>query len=123
MAPSAFTSLRIGLQAGIGQPGATRLRLKGSYWIMQGAWSATVGGDYMDVSVSRIAEDNIRAGNSGMLLVADNYDAFDVRVLAARSSIRTLDLMYYLWHDDHTGRLLLQEVFRAYERACGSHAS
>lgn len=24
--------------------------------------------------------------------------------------------MYYLWHDDHTGRLLLQEVFRAAER-------
>ncbi|WP_246094086.1 MULTISPECIES: phospholipase D family protein [Mesorhizobium] len=51
-----------------------------------------------------------------MLLVQDNYDAFAVRVLATRSAIRTLDLMYYLWHDDHTGRLLLQEVFRAAER-------
>lgn len=70
----------------------------------------------MDVSVSRIADDNITAGKSGLLLVPDNYDAFAVRVLAARSSIRTLDLMYYLWHDDHTGSLLLQEVFRAAER-------
>ncbi|OWK21175.1 hypothetical protein AJ88_20645 [Mesorhizobium amorphae CCBAU 01583] len=50
------------------------------------------------------------------MLVADNYDAFAVRVLAARSSVRTLDLMYYLWHDDQTGRLLLQEVVRAAER-------
>jgi len=70
----------------------------------------------MDVSVSRVAEDNIAAGRSGLLLVPDNYDAFAIRVLAARSAIRTLDLMYYLWHDDHTGRLLLQEVFRAAER-------
>ncbi|WP_287322136.1 phospholipase D-like domain-containing protein [Mesorhizobium sp.] len=51
-----------------------------------------------------------------MLLVPDNYDAFAGRVLAARSAVRSLDLMYYLWHDDHTGRLLLQEVFRAAER-------
>ena len=70
----------------------------------------------MDVSVSRTADDNIKAGKSGLLLVPDNYDAFAVRVLAARSAVRTLDLMYYLWHDDHTGRLLLQEVFRAAER-------
>ncbi|QND66659.1 phospholipase D family protein [Mesorhizobium loti] len=70
----------------------------------------------MDISVSRIADYNIAAGRSGLLLVPDNYDAFAVRVLAARSAIRTLDLMYYLWHDDHTGRLLLQEVFRAAER-------
>ncbi|MER9405310.1 phospholipase D family protein [Mesorhizobium caraganae] len=70
----------------------------------------------MDVSVSRTADDNIKAGKSGLLLVSDNYDAFAVRVLTARSAVRTLDLMYYLWHDDHTGRLLLQEVFRAAER-------
>lgn len=70
----------------------------------------------MDVSVSQTADDNIKAGKSGLLLVSDNYDAFAVRMLAARSAVRTLDLMYYLWHDDHTGRLLLQEVFRAAER-------
>lgn len=70
----------------------------------------------MEVSITRIAHDNIKAGKSGLLLVPDNYDAFAGRVLAARSAVRSLDLMYYLWHDDHTGRLLLQEVFRAAER-------
>src|SRR3954463_15476829 len=70
----------------------------------------------MDVSVSQTADDNIKAGKSGLLLISDNYDAFAVRVLAARSAERSLDLMYYLWHDDHTGRLLLREVFRAAER-------
>lgn len=70
----------------------------------------------MEVSISQNAHDNIKAGKSGLLLLPDNFDAFAGRVLAARSSVRSLDLMYYLWHDDHTGRLLLQEVFRAAER-------
>ncbi|WP_027062461.1 phospholipase D family protein [Mesorhizobium loti] len=70
----------------------------------------------MDVSIAQTTDDKIRAGKSGLLLVSDNYDAFAMRVLAARSAVRTLDLMYYLWHDDHTGRLLMQEVFRAAQR-------
>jgi putative cardiolipin synthase len=70
----------------------------------------------MDVSIAQAKDDNIKAGKSGLLLISDNYDAFATRVLAARSAVRTLDLMYYLWHDDHTGRLLLQEVFRAAQR-------
>jgi putative cardiolipin synthase len=70
----------------------------------------------MDLAVSQLAKDKIRAGNTGLLLVADNYDAFAARILATRSAISTLDLMYYLWHDDHTGRVLMQEVVRAAER-------
>ncbi|SDA98528.1 phospholipase D family protein [Mesorhizobium qingshengii] len=70
----------------------------------------------MDISIAQTTVDEIKTGKSGLLLIADNYDAFAARVLAARSAVRTLDLMYYLWHDDHTGRLLLQEVFRAAQR-------
>jgi putative cardiolipin synthase len=70
----------------------------------------------MDVAIARMTHDNIRTGKSGLLLVSDNYEAFAARVLAARSAVRTLDLMYYLWHDDHTGRLLLHEVFQAAQR-------
>ncbi|PBB24031.1 MULTISPECIES: phospholipase D family protein [unclassified Mesorhizobium] len=70
----------------------------------------------MNVSVTPATADKIKAGKSGLLMVSDNYDAFAARVLAARSAARTLDLMYYLWHDDLTGRLLLQEVVRAAQR-------
>ena len=69
-----------------------------------------------DVSITQTSADKIKAGKSGLLLISDNYDAFAARVLAARGAARTLDLMYYLWHDDHTGRLLLQEVVRAAQR-------
>ncbi|HEY4192926.1 MAG TPA: phospholipase D family protein [Mesorhizobium sp.] len=70
----------------------------------------------MDIAASQFARDKIAAGNTGLLLVADNHDAFAARMLAARNATRTLDLMYYLWHDDHTGRVLMQEVVRAAER-------
>jgi len=70
----------------------------------------------MDTAISRLEDDMIRSGKSGLLMIADNYDAFAARVLAARSAATTLDLMYYLWHDDVTGRLLMQEVVKAAER-------
>lgn len=70
----------------------------------------------MDTAIAKFAEDQLKTGRSGLQLVADNYDAFAVRALAARSAVHTLDLMYYLWHDDNTGRLLMREVVRAADR-------
>lgn len=70
----------------------------------------------MDTNISRLPDDQLRAGKSGLLLIADNYDAFAARVLTARSAAKSLDLMYYLWLDDVTGRLLVQEVVKAAER-------
>ena len=55
-------------------------------------------------------------GRSGMALVQDNLDAFAMRALSARNAGRSLDLQYYLWHDDFTGRLLDYELLRAADR-------
>ena len=70
----------------------------------------------MDTDVARRTADELTLGKSGLMLIADNGEAFAARVLAARSATSTLDLMYYLWHDDHTGRLLAREVVQAAER-------
>jgi len=70
----------------------------------------------MDAAVTLATKDQLRAGQHGLLLIADNNDAFAARVLSARAAERTLDLMYYLWHDDRTGRLLMREVLAAAER-------
>jgi putative cardiolipin synthase len=70
----------------------------------------------MDTAISRFAQDEIAAGKSGLLLIADNSEAFATRVLATRCAVRSLDLMYYLWRDDHSGRMLMQEVVKAAER-------
>jgi cardiolipin synthase C len=60
-----------------------------------------------------VTSSGLRAGVS---LMPDNLTAFALRVLSARAATRTLDLQYYRWAEDITGRLLANEVLRAAER-------
>ncbi|MCE7032959.1 phospholipase D family protein [Lysobacter sp. GX 14042] len=55
-------------------------------------------------------------GRTGVLLLSDGLDAFAARAMAARRAGRSLDLQYYIWNDDFTGRLLAREVHAAAER-------
>lgn len=55
-------------------------------------------------------------GRSGIYPLSNARDAFAARVLLARAADRSLDLQYYDWNDDTTGRLLFEEVWRAAER-------
>lgn len=55
-------------------------------------------------------------GESGVVPLPDGRDAFAARVLLARAAERTLDVQYYIWHEDLTGRLLAAELVRAAER-------
>ncbi|WP_322049426.1 phospholipase D family protein [Paraburkholderia sp. J67] len=49
-------------------------------------------------------------------LLKDPIDALDARVLLADRADRALDLQYYIWHDDLTGRELADAVIRAADR-------
>jgi putative cardiolipin synthase len=60
-----------------------------------------------------VSSSGLRAGVS---LMPDNLVAFAWRVLSARAATRTLDLQYYRWAEDVTGRLLANEVLRAADR-------
>ncbi len=55
-------------------------------------------------------------GRSGLAMLSENLDAFTARVLTARHAGQSLDLMYYIWHKDLTGRLLVNEVVKAADR-------
>lgn len=55
-------------------------------------------------------------GETGLILLPGNLDAFAVRALAARQAGRSLDLQYYLWQGDLTGRLLAAEIIAAADR-------
>src|SRR5690606_30711863 len=55
-------------------------------------------------------------GRTGVLLLSDGLDAFAARAMTARRAGRSLDLQYYIWHDDLTGRLLAREAHAAAER-------
>lgn len=57
-----------------------------------------------------------RPGQTGMVILGDNLDAFAVRAMTARSAGRSLDLQYYIWHDDFTGNMLHFEALRAADR-------
>lgn len=55
-------------------------------------------------------------GLSGIHPLVDARAAFAVRVHAARSAQRTLDVQYYIWRDDLTGTLLLEALHEAADR-------
>src|SRR6476659_9806562 len=55
-------------------------------------------------------------GESGFRLVSDGTFAFAVRAALVRNARRSLDLQYYIWHGDVTGRLLAREVIAAADR-------
>lgn len=52
-------------------------------------------------------------GRAAVSLVEDNRRAFLLRVAACREARRSLDLMYYAWHGDASGRRLAREVWEA----------
>ncbi|MEO8244078.1 MAG: phospholipase D family protein [bacterium] len=55
-------------------------------------------------------------GASGLEVLASNVSAFAARRMSAQRATRSLDLMYYVWGEDLTGRLLLSEVLAAADR-------
>jgi cardiolipin synthase C len=65
------------------------------------------------VAARRMAELN---GPSGINLIPDGPDAFLARLTLVELAERSLDLQYYIWHDDTVGKLLIGAVMRAADR-------
>ena len=55
-------------------------------------------------------------GESGFFPLANGLDAFVARLAMAEAADRTLDVQYYLFHDDATGRLLAGYLMKAADR-------
>jgi cardiolipin synthase C len=53
---------------------------------------------------------------SGIVLLADGRDAFAARAMLAAAAERTLDIQYYIWHDDMSGTLLFEALHSAADR-------
>lgn len=56
------------------------------------------------------------AEKSGIYPLANGRDAFLARLALVETAQYSLDLQYYIWHDDISGRLLAQSLLRAAER-------
>jgi len=55
-------------------------------------------------------------GKAGIFLLPHGRDAFAARALLARKAEKSIDLQYYMYHQDTVGRLLTYEVLRAADR-------
>jgi len=55
-------------------------------------------------------------GQSGVLPLADGQGALRSRLKLADAAERSIDAMYYIWHDDASGMLLLDALRRAAQR-------
>jgi len=68
----------------------------------------------LEASVMRGLEHD--PGKSGVRLVEQNALAYAYRASTAGAAASSIDVQYYIWHDDLTGRLLAAELMRAAER-------
>ncbi|MCG2839827.1 phospholipase D family protein [Sandaracinobacter sp. RS1-74] len=75
-------------------------------------------GNTADTSLGRLLAPLAAAhpGLSGILPLSDAHEAFAARMLLIRKAERSLDLQYYIWRADVSGRLLLEEVRKAADR-------
>lgn len=55
-------------------------------------------------------------GQTGTVFLNHGIDAFAARAICTRRAGRSLDLQYFIWHNDLTGRLLAREILDAAER-------
>ena len=74
-----------------------------------------------DAKPSRLAADSApylrkHPGQSGFWLLPDGPDAFAARILLGEAAERTIDVQYYLYHNDLTGRVLTHVLLRAADR-------
>ena len=53
---------------------------------------------------------------SGVALLPEGLGAFAERLASVRGAVHSLDLQYYLWHNDLTGALLARELLHAADR-------
>ncbi|MGQ0577905.1 MAG: phospholipase D family protein [Betaproteobacteria bacterium] len=59
---------------------------------------------------------NAHPGLSGVHPLVRGTDAFVARLVLAAGSERSLDVQYYIWRNDTTGRILLDHLLRAADR-------
>ena len=63
-----------------------------------------------------VPPDHAAAGRSGFFFLEGGLDAYETRLLAIESAAHTIDLQYYIWDFDGSGRAISEALFRAAER-------
>jgi cardiolipin synthase C len=85
---------------------------------LEGRTVSTAVTDTANTRLGLGVEELVRAhpGLTGVLPLAGGHDAFAARATLAAAADRTLDIQYYIWHDDLSGGLLFEALGRAADR-------
>ncbi len=83
-----------------------------------GRESSQVISDGESTSLGRAFKPQIEQhpGQSGVFLLGNGLDAFVGRVVLANLAERSIDVQYYMFHQDTVGRLLIKELLAAADR-------
>ena len=100
------------LAAGGALEGCTSLPALGNRPVTTAA--VDTGGTRLGKGVLAAASDH--PGKAGLISLSTGHSAFAARVLLADAAERTLDVQYYMWHADTTGKLLFAALKRAADR-------
>ncbi len=65
---------------------------------------------------ANVAAMNLSKGESSFRLLQSNSDSLLLKLGTAERATTSLDLLYYMWHNDVSGQLLAAEVLRAADR-------
>lgn len=74
--------------------------------------------DTESTRLGQIAQPMLKAhpGKSGFRPLRSGVDALVARMVLAQAAERSLDVQYYIWHDDLTGRFFAEALLRAADR-------
>jgi putative cardiolipin synthase len=73
-------------------------------------YASTAMGAYVEKAAA------IHPGQSGFAIVPDGLRAFTARIAMTELAEKTLDLQYFIWDADTTGRILVERLVRAADR-------
>jgi len=80
------------------------------------ALTATSDTHLGEVIAEKAAKHSEPPGQSGFHLLSSGLDAFVARAVLANVAERSLDVQYYLYHNDLVGKLFTEQLIRAAER-------
>jgi putative cardiolipin synthase len=74
--------------------------------------------DTTTTTLGRMSHDALQThpGQSGFRPLKSGVDALLARIVLAEAAQRSLDVQYYIWHDDLTGRIFANALLRAADR-------
>ncbi|MDQ2819226.1 MAG: phospholipase D family protein [Pseudomonadota bacterium] len=108
-----FAGLLIVFLAGAGAlEGCTSLPALGNRTVT----TAVLDTDGTRLGKGVLAQSSEHPGKTGLISLSAGRSAFAARALLANAAERTLDVQYYMWHPDTTGKLLFASLRAAAQR-------